>query len=415
LPSVIARVRGVYCGIVKFAVSGPHRTAIFDGAVVLFAAIGNVVMTVGPSPVMKAHHGLSLAALLAVSATLLWRRRRPLTVAWLVTGAAAAMALIAEVAPDLVVRPGIDRSTLVWAPHAVPFAIYSAVRFADRPVARWIPVGAMAVLVARPWPPTTGRTALQSVLLLAVVPVCLALYLGARRRLLQALVDRADQAELLAGRARAEERTRLAAEMHDVITHRVSLMVLQAGAVTITTGDPAAREAAENIRKVGCHALDELRDMVRILSDDEPETTEPEIEPLPDFGPLIEASESVGVPVEVVGEETPPYASAVVGRTAYRIVQEALTNVRKHAPGARARIRVGSDDDRVLLSIHNGPPTGAADTVLSDSGSGAGLLGLRQRVELLGGTLTARPTDDGGFRIDATLPGNDAHPSLNSA
>jgi signal transduction histidine kinase len=401
--------------MVKFAVSGLSRTAIFDVAVVLFAVIGNVSMTVGPSAVMKAHQGLSLAALLAVSATLLWRRRMPLTVAWLITAATSALVLIAEVTPDLVVRPGVDRSTLVWVPHAAPFAVYSAIRFAGRPVARWIPVTAMAVLMARPWPPTTGRTALQSVLLLAVVPACLALYLGARQRLLQALVDRADQAELLAGRARAEERTRLAAEMHDVITHRVSLMVLQAGALNVTTGDPGAREAAENIRKVGCHALDELREMVRILSDDEPETTEPESEPLPDFSPLIEASESVGVPVEVVGAESPPYASAVVGRTAYRIVQEALTNIRKHAPGARAQIDVRSCEDRVLLSIHNGPPTGKADAALSGSGSGAGLLGLRQRVELLGGTLTAQPTDDGGFRIDTTLPGNAPRPSLNSA
>ncbi|WP_405433690.1 sensor histidine kinase [Micromonospora sp. NBC_00617] len=390
----------------KFAVSGPPRTAIFDGAVVLFAVIGNMSMAVGPSPVMKAHHGLSLVALLTVSATLLWRRRLPLTVAWLVTIATAVMVLVDQVAPDLLVRPGADRSTLVWAPHAVPFAIYSAIRFADRPVARWIPVAAMAVLVARPWPPTTGRTALQSILLLAVVPVCLALYLGARRRLLQALVDRADQAELLAERARAEERTRLAAEMHDVITHRVSLMVLQAGVLSITTGDRGAREAAENIREVGCQALDELRDMVRILADDEPETTEPDDEPLPDFSPLIEASESVGVPVEVIGEGPSPCTSAVVGRTAYRVVQEALTNIRKHAPGARARIHVRSDQDQVLLSIHNGPPSGTTDTALSGSGSGAGLLGLRQRVELLGGTLNAQPTDDGGFRIDATLPGN---------
>jgi len=403
--------------MVKFAVSGPSRTAIFDVAVVLSAVSGNVSMTVGPSAVMKPHHGLSLVALVVVSATMLWRRRMPLTVAWLVTAAAAALVLIAEVAPDAVLRSGVDRSTLVWVPHAVPFVIYSVIRFADRPVARWIPVTAMAVLVARPWPPTTGRTALQSVLLLAVVPAGLALYLGARQRLLQALVDRVDQAELLAGRARAEERTRMAAEMHDVITHRVTLMVLQAGALNITTADPGAREAAENIREVGCHALDELRDIVRILSDDEPETTAPapEPEPLPDFSPLIEASESVGVPVEVVGAEPSPYTSAVVGRTAYRVVQEALTNIRKHAPGARAQIEVSFCEDRVLLSIHNGPPTGTADTALTGSGSGAGLLGLRQRVEMLGGTLTAQPADDGGFRIDATLPGNAHHPSLKPA
>lgn len=403
--------------MVKLAVSGQSRVAIFDVAVVLSAVIGNVSMTVGPSAVMKFHHGLSLAALLVVSATLRWRRRLPLTVAWLITAATAGLVLIAEVAPDLVLRPGVDVSSLVWVPHAVPFAIYSTIRFADRPVARWIPVIVMAVLVARPWPPTNGRIALQSVLLLAVVPAGLALYLGARERLLQALVDRVDQAELLAGRARAEERTRMAAEMHDVITHRVSLMVLQAGALNITTGDPGAREAAENIRKVGCHALDELRDMVRILSDDEPATPAPapEPEPLPDFRPLIEASESVGVPVEMVGAESPPYASAVVGRTAYRIVQEALTNIRKHAPGARARIEVRFGGNRVLLSIRNGPPSGAADTALTGSGSGAGLLGLRQRVELLGGTLTAEPADDGGFRLDATLPGNAHHPSLNPA
>jgi signal transduction histidine kinase len=243
----------------------------------------------------------------------------------------------------------------------------------------------------------------------AVGPL-LALYFGARRRLVQALTERAERAEreryLLAEHARAEERARLAGEMHDVVTHRVSLMVLQAGALRMTAADEATRQAAEELRAAGCQALDELRDLVGILR------TGPEEDETPstrDFAALIAESTAVGTPAELVEEGDPALASPVVGRTVYRIVREALTNVRKHASGARVLVRVSYDPSRVRVEVRNTPPTGqngsaVADTGLAGTGSGLGIASLRQRIELVHGTLRAGPAPDGGFCVEATLP-----------
>src|SRR5690606_26893097 len=147
-------------------------------------------------------------------------------------------------------------------------------------------------------------------------------------------------------RARAEERARLASEMHDVVTHRVSLMVLQAGALGVTARDEETRVAAEELRSAGCQALDELRDLVGVLQATPGEAEDSgavgaggSVATL-DLSHLVAESESVGASVELVEEGDAARMSPVVARTAYRIVQEALTNVRKHAPGADARVRV---------------------------------------------------------------------------
>jgi signal transduction histidine kinase len=199
--------------------------------------------------------------------------------------------------------------------------------------------------------------------------------------------------------------------MHDVVTHRVSLMVLQAGALRMTAADEASRQAAEELRAAGCQALDELRDLVGILRTG-PEHTGPEEDETPstrDFAALIAESTAVGTPAELVEEGDPALASPVVGRTVYRIVREALTNVRKHASGARVLVRVSYDPSRVRVEVRNAPPTGQngsalADTGLAGTGSGLGITSLRQRIELVHGTLRAGPAPDGGFCVEATLP-----------
>ena len=159
---------------------------------------------------------------------------------------------------------------------------------------------------------------------------------------MRALRDRAERAErerhLLAEQARADERARIAGEMHDVVTHRVSLMVLQAGALSITATDQATKKAAEELRAAGCQALDELRDLVGILR------TEPEgADPTPSvsgLAALISESAAVGTPAELVEDGDRSLASPVVGRTAYRMVREGLTNARKHAPGSQVLVQV---------------------------------------------------------------------------
>jgi signal transduction histidine kinase len=190
--------------------------------------------------------------------------------------------------------------------------------------------------------------------------------------------------------------------MHDVVTHRVSLMVLQAGALRITAPDEPTRQAAEDLRAAGCQALDELRDLVGILRAD-PEGDE---SPGGDLATLVAESTSVGIQAELVETGDPALASPVVSRTAYRIVREALTNVRKHAPESRVTVRVDYRGEGVRLSVRNTPPAGSAlgHNALAETGSGLGLAGLRQRIELVGGTLHAGPSPDGGFRVEATLP-----------
>ncbi|NVI91548.1 hypothetical protein HUX53_30800 [Actinomadura sp. BRA 177] len=232
----------------------------------------------------------------------------------------------------------------------------------------------------------------------------LGMYAAARRRVLQALTERAERAErerhLLAERARAEERARLAAEMHDVVAHRVTLMVLQAGALRVRAPDEPTRAAAEELRGTGCQALEELRDVIGLLRRDPGQAP---AEPLLDLSALVAESAAVGVPVELAEHGDPPSASPAVGRTAYRVVQEALTNARKHAPGAAVHVDVRYRTDGVTLSVRNAAPARAPDAELAASGSGTGLAGLRERVELIGGTFTAGPHED-GFRVAASLP-----------
>ena len=171
-------------------------------------------------------------------------------------------------------------------------------------------------------------------------------------------------------------------------------------ALRLTAPDETTRQAAEELRANGCQALEELRDLVGILR------TAPEGDRTPSvagFAALVAESTAVGVPAELVEHGDPALASPVVGRTAYRIMRKALTNVRKHAPGARVSVRVEYEETEVRLTVRNTPPAGAPGD-LAGTGSGVGIAGLRRRVELVGGTLRAGPTSEGGFEVGAALP-----------
>jgi signal transduction histidine kinase len=189
--------------------------------------------------------------------------------------------------------------------------------------------------------------------------------------------------------------------MHDVVTHRVSLMVLQAGALRMTAKDEATRQAAEDLRAAGCQALDELRDLVGILRTTPEE--DDESPGAPDFAALVAESVAVGTPAELVQDGDPALASPVVGRTAYRLVREGLTNVRKHAPGARVTVQLSYGEAQVQVAVRNAAPSGLPSP-LAGTGSGLGIANLRQRIELVHGTLQAGSTPDGGFCLAATLP-----------
>ena len=308
-------------------------------------------------------------------------------------------------------------STTVWVPIALSSIMPGLLGggSTDRRdlVTVWVLLGVATVLAAKPWEPSLATTA-NGVLHVAV-PALIGMYVAARIRMVQALRDRADRAEreqyLLAERARADERARLASEMHDVVSHRISLMVLQAGALRVNAPDDATRGAAEELRAAGCQALDELRDVVGVLRRPPAEPSGaspgavPEPEPAPDLDALVAASRAAGLDAELCVHGDPGLAAPVVARTVHRVAREALTNAGKYALGASVTVTARYDAARVRLRVHNSaPPAGPGDARLRATGAGSGLDGLRQRVEVVGGAFTAGPGDDGGFTVEATLP-----------
>jgi signal transduction histidine kinase len=276
-------------------------------------------------------------------------------------------------------------------------------------------------------------------------PVLLGMYVGARRRLMESLRERADSLErelqLLAERAeeraewaRGEERTRIAREMHDVVAHRVSLMVVHAAALqAVARKDPEkAVKNAALVGDMGRQALTELREMLGVLrSGDGTGARERSAVPLvavgvaaaaaasrvvddeggadgpclSDVDELLGQSAAAGMAVDLSVEgETRSYA-AEIEQTAYRVVQEALTNVHKHAAGAKTHVRLAHRVSEIAMQVENEPPPELASASAARLPSGGnGLVGMRERVLALGGVFVSGPTDAGGFRVSAVIP-----------
>ncbi|WP_333767375.1 sensor histidine kinase [Streptomyces sp. IBSBF 2435] len=259
-------------------------------------------------------------------------------------------------------------------------------------------------------------------------PVLLGLYVRARRRLVESLRERADglerELELLAEkaveraeRARAEERTRIARDMHDVVAHRVSLMVVHAAALkAVALKDPQkASASAELLGDMGRQALTELRQMLGVLrtaaapvqvaavrADAVRAEAAADGPSLARLAALIEESQAAGMGVELTVEGAERPCGARIEATVYRVVQEALTNVHKHAAGAKAVVLLAYREAEVAVLITNGPSDGSAQAALPSGGHG--LLGMKERVTAHGGGFAAGPTADGGFRVSAMVP-----------
>jgi signal transduction histidine kinase len=204
------------------------------------------------------------------------------------------------------------------------------------------------------------------------------------------------------------ERTRIAREMHDVLAHRISLLALHAGALEVRPDLPAAkvRETAEMLRSTARQALEELRSVIGVLreepgKDPVPPTPQPT---LADVRRLVEETRRAGAEIDLAMQvDDASGVPGALGRDAYRIVQEALTNIGKHASGTATQVRVdGAPGDGLHVSVRNRQPVHApAGPTLP--GSGAGLLGLQERVALAGGTLVHGPDGFGHFVVDAVL------------
>ena len=207
--------------------------------------------------------------------------------------------------------------------------------------------------------------------------------------------------ELSAQVAVATERARIARELHDVVAHSVSVMVVQAGAARtmIERRPEGATEALRAVEEQGRGALDELRRLLGLLSEEAGGAALAPAPGLDAVGALVEGVTAADLPVEltVTGRRPLPPGLDV---TAYRIVQEALTNALKHAHGARAEVVVAMDAASLRIEVTNT----AGHPVLGAPGAGLGLLGMRERVALFGGELEAGPLGDGGFRVAARFP-----------
>jgi signal transduction histidine kinase len=250
-----------------------------------------------------------------------------------------------------------------------------------------------------------GRTYVESVLFLVLLHVSLvavSMLIRSHRLLVRSWADRARQAEegqrLRIEQARLGERERIAREMHDVLAHRISLLAVHAGALEVRRGAPAQERAAAGVIRRSAHdALEELRQVIGMLRDPADDRPQPTLADLPALvGECGEAGAVVSL--ELVECEVPDG----VGRHAYRIVQEALTNARKHAPGAPVRVAVtGGPDDGLVVEVGNALAVSSGPVL---PGAGVGLVGLRERVHLAGGRLDHGPTAAGEFHLRAWLP-----------
>lgn len=196
----------------------------------------------------------------------------------------------------------------------------------------------------------------------------------------------------------AKERAQLAREMHDVVSHQVSLIAVRAGALQVSTRDAEVKEAAATIRRLSVQTLDELRHMVSVLRASGGRLTE--LTPQPSLADLQRLVDSSGIEAELQ-TDLPDGLPPTVQRAIYRTVQEALTNVRKHAPGATATVHICHEGGAVRVTVTNTAPTRPALPLPS---AHYGLVGLRQRAALLGGTVTSGPTADGGYGLRLELP-----------
>lgn len=329
--------------------------------------------------------GLALVVVAALS--MAWRRRAPLVVLGIV-GAAVSAASLLGYWPEFVALEGIaaysaaayrDRARLarVMTPIVVVTSIAIGIGERSERGLNWIAVAADLIV-------TFG------------IPVLLGRMTFNRRR--RAALDR----ELATREAVAAERGRIARELHDVVAHHMSIMVVQAGAArAVGRSDPAA--AAQSLRQIeasGRAGLAEMRRLLEILQANEGQDGRTPQPGLARLGDLVGEMRATGLPVETVVEGEPRALPPGVDLSAYRIVQEALTNALRHGGGAKARVLVRYEPEALELEIAD---DGRLPVDVAASG-GHGLIGMRERVQLFGGELDTGPRPGGGFLVRARLP-----------
>jgi signal transduction histidine kinase len=333
------------------------------GAFAAVVAVGGLEVLLLPRPI-----GSDLAVVVLLYTLAAYRPRR-ISVAGLAVCVAGSMVAIAKWAPEHTVRS--------------PYAIGASVAvFAGPALLAWLLGDSMQ------WRRSYYR--------------------GLEERAARLERERDAQAQIAA----AAERARIARELHDVVAHNVSVMVVQAdgAAFAFETSPDKARQALTTISRTGRQALAEMRGLLGVLrsADDEGAdlTPQPGVEQL---AGLLEHTRAAGVPVSFTVEGVPRPLQPGAALTAYRIVQESLTNVRKHGgPAVMAAVTLRFCEDRLVIKVTDDGRAGSAGddarARAAGDGLGHGLIGMRERVEVYGGTVAAGPRPGGGWRVIATLP-----------
>ncbi|MET9296643.1 histidine kinase [Streptomyces sp. NPDC003077] len=379
------------------------------------ADAGLVVLTLVPPLLSQPYVDTSQAAWASLTvyeavgaAALLLRRRLP-AAAFLVGFGALLAALVASAGE------GAKLSPLVFLPPAV--LLYSlghhcaSWRRTATAVLGVAVLGAAGLWLNRTTADTEDlRGGLDVLAALAPMPLAWALGFAARTR--QALLAAAEQRAadvrrrqaLQAAQATHRERTRIAGEMHDLVAHSLTLLVVHAETLRARGGELPdwARAQIDGLAAAGRHSSGELRDLLRMLRD--PADPAP-LQPAPglaELEALLDHHRAAGGTAALTMDLAPHPAPGPVQQTAYRVVQEALVNARRHAPGAPVRVRVeGDDGEKLRCEVVNGRATRRGTP---GAGTGLGLVAMAERVAALNGDLTAGPTRDGGFRVTATMP-----------
>jgi len=330
---------------------------------------------------------LGFALVVVAGSSLAWRRRSPLTVT-IIVSAAVAIASLAGYWPEFVL--------MLW------IAVYSAAAYAerDRLIRVLLPVAVLtAVAIDVGERRERGLNWLQVLMDLVFsfgVPFLLGrMTFNRRRRIIR-------EREIAIREGVTAERAAIARELHDVVAHHMSVMVVQAGAArAVSASDPAAvDEALRRIESSGRTGLGEMRRLVEVLeAEDDGDGRAPQ-PGLAHLNELLDAMRAAGLAVEAVFEGPPRPLSPGVDLSAYRIVQEALTNALRHAGGASASVLVRYEPDGIELEIADDGPGPFEDL---ETTGGHGLIGMRERVRLFGGELRAGPRPGGGFLIRARL------------
>jgi len=357
---------------------------------------------------MREPNGFAVALILITTAPIAFRRRAPLLAVAISSAAVSWHVLIGfpdgllplailllsySVAASSSLRPAIAGLAIIWAAVA-------AVRIGDAPGFDGFVAGANLAFNSIAW----GA----------------GLAVRGRRETVEATVreaeERANVERQRSGRMIAEERLRIAQELHDVVAHSMSVIAVQAGVGAHVVDDrpDQAKAALEAISATARSTLTEMRRLLGVLRDEDGNRSHaPAPAPaLSDVARLVDDVRAAGVPISLIVDGEPDHLSAGIELSAYRIVQEALTNVIKHAgPLTQVDVRVTHTDGEISVEVvddgrgaaahhhHTGASSGAVQ-----SSGGHGLLGMRERVEMWGGTLEVGPVDGGGYRVGATLP-----------